>query len=116
MTSAYTIIKKSLQTSFDPKEAAQLEVGWWEIHDDLEFIEDKTPLANAFANLFSLVFNVSPTLLTKAGKLKAEATKNHDEAESDNISEEIAKAKWLEAEKNLIEFYYKLQIAINTQK
>lgn len=113
MTSAYEIIKVKLGASFGPAEAARQEVGWWELHDELEFVEDKTPLAQAFANLFALVFEVSSDELAEAGKLKAEATRQHDLAEADGVDESVSLHHWEQAEKNLVAFYEHLKSVVN---
>ena len=113
MVAAYKLIKDKTKASFDPTEVARQEVGWWELHDKLEFVDDKTPLAEAFAKLFALVFEVSEGDLEKAGKLKAEATRQHDLAEEDGVNAEDEQKHWKLAEEKLVRFYEELKSATN---
>jgi len=74
---------------------------------------DKSKLADAFVNLYSVVLNIDPSLLTNAGKYKAEATRQHDLAEDPLTPPKNVGTYWKNAEFNLISFYKELQKAIN---
>ena len=105
----YTVIKDKAGLSFDPQKAAELEVGWWKLHDELEYVEDKTSLANAFSLLYSEVFSIAKEQLQIAGELKAQATYEHDLAEDPNTPPQDIGEHWGKAESLLINFYQELQ-------
>lgn len=109
VTNYYSLIKERTGLSFDPQRAAELEVGWWETHDELEGNPDKSALARNFAELYAEIFSLEPEQLRTAGEIKARATQEHDLAEDKNTSEEDAKAHWQLAEKLLVDFYQELK-------
>ena len=112
-TSYYQKVKKKTGLGFDPKEVAELEVGWWHLHDELEDNPDKALLAHVFSKLYSIQFGIDAEKMTKAGQLKAEATREHDLAEEPNTSEVEAETHWNKANQLLIDFYSELKIAIS---
>ncbi|MBU0572213.1 hypothetical protein KKH23_00910 [Patescibacteria group bacterium] len=111
-TSYYQKIKDKTGLGFDPKEVAKLEVGWWKLHDELEENPDKTRLAETFAKLYATQFGIGVEKMTKAGKLKAEATREHDLAEKSGTPEDEVENHWDKANQLLIEFYSELKTAI----
>ena len=110
---AYEVIKRVLQLNFETKKAAALEIGWWQLHDKLEFVEDKTPLAQNFADLYATVFSLESAELIEAGKMKAEATRQHDLAEAEGAKEDEIERCWTRAEECLAEFYGILKNKVN---
>ena len=109
----YQRVKKKTGLDFDPKEVAELEVGWWQLHDELEENPDKSQLAEAFAKLYAVQFGVDVKSMAEAGKLKAEATREHDLAEDPSIPSNEIDSHWNKAKKLLIDFYSELKTAIN---
>ena len=106
--SYYQKVKDKTGLGFDQKEVAELEVGWWHLHDELEGNPDKTRLAEAFAKLYATQFGVDVERMAKAGQLKAEATREHDLAEEPGIPENETEGHWDNAKKLLIDFYTEL--------
>ena len=109
----YRVIKTKTGLQFNPKRVAELEVGWWKLHDELEGNEDKSPLATAFVNLYSMQFGIPKDKLLKAGELKAKATHEHDLAEGPSTRPEDVETHWKKAEQLLIEFYRELRKALS---
>jgi len=112
-TKYYQAIKDKTGLGFDPGEMAGLEVGWWIMHDELEFVDDKTRLADAFARLYAAQFGLEQKKLSQAGKLKAQATKSHDLAEREGVSKDEAEKHWGRAGDLLVEFYEELKRVVN---
>lgn len=109
VTSYYEKVKIKTHLTFNPKEMAILEVGWWQLHDELEFNPDKSKLALAFAKLYAAQFETSVESMMAAGKLKAAATKEHDLAEDPNTSTTEVGNHWGAAKQHLIDFYAELK-------
>ena len=65
-------MKKSYD--FDPKKLGEVEVGWWKLHDELEFEPNKIELVDLFAKLYSEIFSIDEKMLKNAGLLRAWAT------------------------------------------
>lgn len=105
----YTIIKDKTEYTFDPRGMAELEVGWWHLHDELEHNPDKSSLATAFAKLYAVQFSMDTESMAEVGRLKAEATREHDLAEKEGISEDDAETHWNNANRLLIECYAELK-------
>ncbi|MBU4209868.1 hypothetical protein KKC08_00600 [Patescibacteria group bacterium] len=112
LTDYYQMIKDKTGFGFDPAEMAKLEVGWWQIHDELDGNPDKTRLAEAFALLYATQFSVALDRMMVAGQLKAQATNEHDLAEMDGVSPEESRAHWDRAEQFLVDFYTELSRVI----
>ncbi|HUW24370.1 MAG TPA: hypothetical protein VMW04_01950 [Patescibacteria group bacterium] len=105
----YRIIKGKTGLNFDPQKAAELEVGWWQIHDELEGTPDKSRLAEKFSELYAEIFSLEPEQLKVAGEIKAQATLEHDLAEDKSTSEPQTEVHWQATEKLLIDFYQELK-------
>ncbi len=108
-TQYYLKIKNKTNLDYDPKEIAKLEVGWWQLHDKLENNPNKTELAKMFSKLYSKMFNIDGKKLIKAGKLKADATNEHDLAEDPQTKFNEIDDHWDNAETLLIDFYTELK-------
>lgn len=104
----YEAIKKATSLDFDSRQLAEMEVGWWKLHDKLEFEEDKSQLARAFTKLYAAEFGVNSGKLEVAGKLKAQATREHDLAEAVGVGEDEAAEHWNKAGEKLTKFYREL--------
>ena len=111
----YRIIKGKTGLNFDPQKAAELEVGWWKTHDELEGNPDKSELAKNFAELYAEIFSLEPEQLKVAGEIKAQATLEHDLAESPKTSLEELEAHWQKTRELLVKFYQELQEAISSK-
>lgn len=109
ITKYYMIIKTKTGLKFDPKKAGKMEVDWWILHDNLEFVKDKTPLANAFAKLYSEVFGIDEGKMKKLGELRAKATYEHDLAENTETPKNQVDKHWKETEKLLVGAYEELK-------
>lgn len=109
----YAVIKSRTKLVFDPSEMAKLEVGWWQLHDRLENDSDKTQLGLLFAALYATQFGLEIESVHKAGMLKAEATREHDQAEIEGISNETSEGHWAKAGDLLVDFYTELKRVVN---
>ena len=105
----YQNLKSKTLLQFNPKQMAELEVGWWHLHDKLEHDPDKSSLAKAFSKLYATQFDIKEEKMSEAGRLKAEATREHDVAEDYNTPTNKVDKHWNNAERLLIEFYTELQ-------
>ncbi len=112
MVGYYEHINKILSANMDVEKAGELEVGWWKLHDELEFVEDKTPLAKHFSKLYANVYSINEATLQNCGVLKAEATREHDYAESSDTENDEISTHWQNAEKYLNNFYAELKILV----
>lgn len=109
MIDYYEQINKIHAANMDVEKAGELEVGWWKLHDELEFVEDKTPLAKYFSKLYANIYSIDETALQNCGVLKAEATREHDYAESSDTENDEINKHWQNAEKYLHDFYIELK-------
>jgi hypothetical protein len=109
VTGYYQKIKEKTGLKYDCLEMAELEIGWWKLHDELEFNTDKTELANAFSKLYATEFGIDINKMTKAGKIKAFATQEHDLAEDPNTKPNEVNEHWDLAKHLLINFYEELK-------
>lgn len=105
----YQKIKEGSGLKFDPRRIAELEVGWWKLHDDLENNPDKSQLASLFAKLYSGLYGVKESDLITAGRFKAQATLEHDLAEDPSTPPDQVDSHWKKAEELLIRFYEELK-------
>jgi hypothetical protein len=113
MTKYYQIIKNRTGLEFKPKDAAELEIGWWKLHDQLEYVLDKTPLEQAFIKLYACIFGVETTKLQELGKYRARATYEHDLAEDPKTPSKEVDTHWQNTKNMLIKSYRELLSAIN---
>jgi len=114
ITGVYRVIQKNTKLSFDPKVAGEREINWWRLHDELEDQEDKTPLTEAFMDLYSEIYGVDRELLRGAAEQRTLATVEHDKAEQEGITPKEAKEYWNNAKKHLITFYTQLKEVVET--
>jgi hypothetical protein len=110
----YEVIKKKTGLLFDSHQVAKLEVGWWQLHDKLEHNPDKSELAKALTLLYATIFGLPIERLEKAGKIRAEATWEHDLAEDPTTPENLVESHWVKTGELHVEFYKELQKAIIT--
>ncbi len=109
MESFYSTALENMEADFDPRQVAELEVNWWQVHDDLEDSVDKLELEKAFSALYGELYQQSELQLREAVHWKAMATFEHDLAEKEGISKEKQEKHWQEAEKHLQNFYHELR-------
>lgn len=109
VTLYYEKVQRKLKIPFLPRKLAELEVEWWRLHDELEHNSDKTLLAHAFTKLYAALFNLREDQLRSAGKLKAQATYEHDLAEDPNTPKDKIEYHWKRAEGYLVSFYSELE-------
>lgn len=105
----YQKIKDGSGLKFDPRSIAELEVGWWRLHDDLENNPDKSQLALLFAKLYSGLYGIKESDLITAGNLKVQATREHDLAEDQNTPPDQINIHWKKAEELLVSFYEEIR-------
>lgn len=108
MTKYYQVIKNRTKLAFDSKKVAEMEVGWWQLHDKLEHTKDKTPLSQAFAELYGTIFGVDKLKMSKAGEIKAQATYEHDLAEDPETPRSDVEIHWKNTKSLLMSFYSEL--------
>ena len=113
VTDYYKGVKEKTNLDFDPRKVAELEVGWWQLHDKLEHNPDKSQLAEAFAKLYPTQFGVDTEKMMKAGQLKAEATREHDLAEDPDTQPSEVEKHWNKANQLLIDFYKEVKIVLS---
>jgi hypothetical protein len=109
----YALIQSKSGAQFDPHVAARLEVGWWQIHDELEFDDDKSRLIQAFVELYALLYGLTPAKVRRAAELKTRATKQHDLAEAETTPLNQVELHWRRTGKLLREFYVELKRQVN---
>lgn len=105
----YKFIKEYSGFQYNPEKAAQLEVEWWWIHDELEHEQDKSRLTHAFAHLYAELIQSSSEQVMAAARHKTEATQFHDKAEDPQTLPEDITSHWDKAEVSLLAFYTELQ-------
>lgn len=109
VTVYYQKVKDKTNLDFSPRKVAELEVGWWQLHDELEHNPDKSQLAEAFAKLYATQFGIDTEKMIKAGQLKAEATREHDLAEDPGTQPSEVDGHWDKANQLLIGFYSEIR-------
>lgn len=109
LAGVYEAIQKNTQLSLDPKVVAKKEVYWWRLHDELEDQEDKTPLIEAFMDLYSAIYGVDRELLRDAAEQRTLATVEHDKAEQEGVTPEEAEGHWDNVKQHLVAFYTQLK-------
>ena len=108
LTDVYEIVQKHAYHLI-PRIGAEKEVNLWGLHDELEEQEDKTPLTEAFIDLYSEIYGVDRKLLKDAAEQRTLATVEHDRAEQEGISPEEAEEHWEKVKEHLITFYTQLK-------
>jgi len=108
----YQKVKEKTGLTFNPQQLAELEVGWWKLHDELENNPDKSQLAKAFAQLYSTQYGVDTEKMMKVGQLKAEAIREHDLAEDPGTPPDQIEKHWDAAGRLLIDFYGEIKNVI----
>jgi len=106
LVESYQLLKKMTNYAFTPSTAAELEVDWWRIHDELENDLDKKELEKAFRDYYGEIYRLSALQATKTAHCKTLATYAHDLAEEN--TGESQKYWWL-TEKYLLEAYKALR-------
>lgn len=113
MEQFYNLVKLQKGYNFDSHKVAELEVGWWELHDRLEHNPDKTELTIAFSKLYGSIFSIPSEDLVEAGKERAAATYEHDLAEDPDTPSDEVKSHWEKAKQHLVTFYTMLKNQIH---
>ena len=79
MARFYHLLRKSEGASFDPVEAARLEVEWWRAHREAQHADDAgsgsdPELVAALRDLYAYTYSVEPAeVVRRAAELRAEA-------------------------------------------
>jgi hypothetical protein len=74
MTRFYQLLRKSGETGFAPRRAAELEVEWWRVHREVQHGDHvREPLVDALAELYAYTYGVEAADLRQAAALRAEA-------------------------------------------
>jgi len=71
VTKYYKLISDNATETFDYREAAKLEVNWWEIHR--RSYENNFELEDSLARTAAVIYNVDPKLLLEYAHFRAEA-------------------------------------------
>ncbi len=108
----YDLIKMNTDLKFDPKKIAELEIEWWKTHDELGKSKNIDDLAQVFTDLYSGIYGVGMEDLIRAGKLKAEATIEHDLAEDPLTLSSEVEGHWDKAKELLVSFYLEIGTAL----
>ena len=77
----YRMVGQRQGESFDPVEAARLEVGWWRAHRELRYDRgeaDERPLIDALIQLYSCVYSVPADSVGTAARERARAMIHSD--------------------------------------
>jgi hypothetical protein len=76
----YRLVRDSGWGEFDPTRAAELEVEWWRLHRAHQYgHSDVSPLVDALDALYSYVYDVPPSTMCEAARLRAEAMELSDQ-------------------------------------
>ena len=78
MTRFYQLLRKSEGGSFDPAQAARLEVEWWRAHREAQHAEGSQSgsdpaLVAALRDLYAYSYGAEPAAVERAAELRAEA-------------------------------------------
>ena len=78
MTRFYQLLRKSEGGSFDPVQAARLEVEWWRAHREAQHAEGSQSgsdpaLVAALRDLYAYSYGADPAAVERAAELRAEA-------------------------------------------
>jgi hypothetical protein len=77
----YRMVGKRQGESFDPVEAARLEVEWWRVHRELRYDDgeaDERPLIEALIQLYTYVYSVPADSVGTAARERARAMIHSD--------------------------------------
>jgi len=110
----YLVIKNTASLNFDTKKVAELEVAWWQLHDELEVNPDKSSLAELFTKLYAAIFDIPEENLSLVGFFKALATYEHDLAEDPKTDPSRVEFHWKRTELMLQKFYEELLTQIKS--
>ncbi len=99
--------------TFDPRLAAELEIGWWKLHDELEDEADKSPLIAQFEDLLAHLYEGEPQVYGEPARLRAEATVEHDLAEKPDVIATDAALHWQLAGERLRDYYRELAAVLS---
>jgi hypothetical protein len=73
MTRFYQLLRKSGETGFAPRRAAELEVEWWRVHREAQREGgDAELLVDALANLYAYTYGAERDGVRQAAALRAE--------------------------------------------
>jgi len=104
----YQIIKKETNYVFSPEVVANLEINWWQIHDELENELDKEELEKAFRDYYGEIYRLSSLQAARTAHYKTLATYTHDLAEKTTDLKE-ARKYWHLAREYLVKTYKALR-------
>ena len=93
---------------FDPKEAAENEIGWYEDHHFRRYDE----VTKKMARVHEMLFGLDPEIARRVVLPKIEAAKEHDLAEKEGISKEESQQHWDKAKEFMIQHFEMLDRAI----
>jgi hypothetical protein len=76
----YGLVAKRYHETYDPAQAAELEVEWWRVHREHQREEgDEQPLVDALAALYAYTYGVPPADVRVAAEQRALAMRYSDE-------------------------------------
>lgn len=80
--------------TFDPEKCALHEIGWWRAHHEKNYELVISEMAKLYAELYGLEFEEAKGIVI----LRIEAAKEHDKAETEDITDEESEVHWRKAE------------------
>ena len=93
---------------FDPSEAAENEIGWYEDHHFRRYDE----VTKKMARVHEMLFGLDPEIARRIVLPKIKAAKEHDLAEEEGISEEESRLHWDKALEFMTQHFEMLEEAI----
>jgi hypothetical protein len=111
----FSLLFKYRNVCVDPGDIGRAHVKWIRLHDDLEFVVDKTPLCDAIAQTCAFEFGGglgSVKAFEAAASAKVLATQHHDAAESPSTPSAEVEGHWQACAKQLFVFYQELNVAV----
>jgi hypothetical protein len=78
MRQFYGLVREPAGGEYDPRRAAELEIGWWVVHRQRERYPDTTALRNAVAALYAEVYRLPAAAARPAAEHRAQAMEASD--------------------------------------
>ena len=97
--------------SFDPKEVAKAEIGWWKSHHERRYDEVIEQMTIVYEKLYNLTREVAREIVM----LRIEAAKEHDLAEEEGISVDESQRHWDKALEFMTQHFEMLNKALITK-
>lgn len=109
----YKIALRYSGLSFDPVEAGQLEIRYWEVHRRLSGKPDKTEFIQVMTDLHSHIFGIPPELARESAELRVLANNTVDTITSHTSTD--PEADWHKLEDELRQCYWSIHRAVHAE-